>query len=86
MPTVGKSGEKPPASPFGRRLRSARRAAGLTLARLSDRVGMAIPNLHELETSPAANPTLRTIERLAAALECSVPELVTYQSDNTLGR
>ena len=49
-------------------LREAREQAGLTQEQLADKAGMDQTTISRLETSPAANPTHRTIQRLAAAL------------------
>lgn len=52
---------------LGQRLRAAREAQGLTLASLSSRCGVAIPNLSRIERG-LADPRLSTVERIFAAL------------------
>lgn len=61
---------------FGIRLREVRTAAGMTQSALSKTVGMGAVLIARLETSPAANPTLETIKKLASALGCTVEDLV----------
>src|SRR5260370_6514086 len=63
---------------FGRRLRHARRARGLTLAELSERVGRA-PSVLSLIENGRREPKLSLIESLAAALSVSTEELLRRQ-------
>lgn len=49
-------------------LKEAREAAGLTLADLSARTGMAIESLSRLETGALTNPTWKTLGLYAAAV------------------
>jgi transcriptional regulator with XRE-family HTH domain len=55
---------------FIRQLKEAREAAGLTLAELSARTGMAVESLSRLETGAQTNPTWKTLGMYAAALGC----------------
>lgn len=64
--TVAKKKAKP--TRFGLRLRAVREAAGLTQVQLGERAEMPQIIISRLETSPKTNPTLATIEKLAAAL------------------
>jgi len=50
-------------------LKEAREAAGLTLADLSARTGMAIESLSRLETGAQTNPTWKTLGTYAKALD-----------------
>lgn len=52
---------------FGQRLRQARSRADLSLAALGGLCGMAAQQIARLEDD-AANPTIRTVESIAAAL------------------
>jgi len=63
---------------FGQRLRHLRRARGLTLTELGDRVGRA-PSVLSLLENGRREPKLSLIEQLAAALSVSVPELLSRQ-------
>jgi hypothetical protein len=53
-----------------RQLKEAREAAGLTLADVSARSGMAIESLSRLETGAQTNPTWKTLGAYAAAIGC----------------
>src|ERR1700752_1642973 len=63
---------------FGQRLRHARRARGLTLAELGERVGRA-PSVLSLIENGRREPKLSLIESLAAALSVSTEELLRRQ-------
>jgi transcriptional regulator with XRE-family HTH domain len=65
----------PPAAPFHLALRDfvrqskeAREAAGLTLAEVSARSGLAVEALSRLETGALTNPTWKTLGAYAAAV------------------
>jgi phage repressor protein C with HTH and peptisase S24 domain len=60
---------------FGRHLGDLRRARGLTQAELGEQLGIAQKNVHRLE-SGTQNLTLRTIEKVAAALHVDVNQLL----------
>ena len=49
-------------------LKKERERQGLTAAQLAERVGMDAAALSRLESGRHANPTLRTVEKIAAAL------------------
>ncbi len=51
-----------------RQLKEAREAAGLTLADVSARSGMAVESLSRLETGAQTNPTWKTLGAYAAAV------------------
>jgi len=51
-----------------RQLKEAREAAGLTLADLSARTGMAVESLSRLETGAQTNPTWKTLGTYAKAI------------------
>jgi DNA-binding XRE family transcriptional regulator len=53
---------------FIQQLKEAREAAGLTLADVSARTGMAVESLSRLETGAQTNPTWKTLGLYAAAL------------------
>ncbi len=65
-------------SMFGQRLRHARRARGLTLAELGERVGRA-PSVLSLLENGRREPKLSLIEALAAALSVPASELMRMQ-------
>ena len=49
-------------------LKAERERQGLSLSEVADRIEMDPANLHRLENSSNANPTLETVQRLAHAL------------------
>jgi transcriptional regulator with XRE-family HTH domain len=51
-----------------KQLKEAREAAGLTLADIATRTGMAVEYLSRLETGAQANPTWKTLGLYAAAV------------------
>jgi DNA-binding XRE family transcriptional regulator len=53
---------------YVRQLREAREAAGLTLAAVSARSGLAVESLSRLETGAQTNPTWKTLGLYAAAV------------------
>jgi predicted transcriptional regulator/DNA-binding XRE family transcriptional regulator len=63
---------------FGQRLRHLRRARGLTLGELSERVGRA-PSVLSLLENGRREPKLSLIEQLAAALSVPAAELLSRQ-------
>lgn len=63
------------AAVFGRHLRDLRLARGLTQAQVAERCGTMVPVISNLERGMTV-PTLSTLIHLAAALECTMGELV----------
>jgi transcriptional regulator with XRE-family HTH domain len=61
---------------FGQRLRRWRNEQGLTLREVSERSGISVTYLSDLERGKLVNPTLETLTALAAALEVSLNELL----------
>src|SRR5262245_33469292 len=55
---------------FVRQLKEAREAAGLTLADMSARSGLAVESLSRLETGAQTNPTWKTLGLYALAVGC----------------
>lgn len=53
-------------------LRSARQTQGVTLQELEQRTGIRMSAISRLENDPTANPTVRTLQRIAAALGKSI--------------
>jgi len=60
---------------FGARLREVRLKRGLSQQELAERVGIPQPHVSAME-SGVKFPTLLTVLRLAAALDCKVTNLV----------
>ncbi|QFU88502.1 helix-turn-helix domain-containing protein [Amycolatopsis sp. YIM 10] len=59
---------------FGGLLRQARLRAGLTQEQLAERSGVGIRTLRGFETGERGNPRVRTVRRLAEALDCEPAE------------
>lgn len=51
-------------------LKAARESAGLTLAEVAAKTGLALETLSRLETGAATNPTWQTLGRYAVAVGC----------------
>ena len=66
---------------YVRQLKAAREAAGLTLAEVSERSGLAIESLSRLETGAQTNPTWKTLGAYANALGAT-PSLSLVQPDS----
>ena len=60
---------------MGERLREARRAAGLSLRELADRLGVSPSLISQIETG-RANPSVSTLYAIAAELDVSLDELL----------
>lgn len=60
---------------FGKNVRQARLAKGLTLEAMADEVGLAYSYLGEIERG-RKNPTLDVVERIAEVLEADPLELL----------
>jgi transcriptional regulator with XRE-family HTH domain len=65
-------------STFADRLASARADSGLSFSQLAERCGMAKFHLWALECGRANNPTLGTVEKIAAALNVAPAELAGW--------
>lgn len=63
------------ASDFGRNVRTARHARGMTLEALAHEVGLAYSYVGELERG-RRNPTLKVVEQIADVLAVSPLELL----------
>jgi transcriptional regulator with XRE-family HTH domain len=70
---------------FAQRLAGLRRAARLKREELAERAGVSADLVQSLEQGRTANPTLRTLLRLAAALGVTVAELVEGVCDHSGG-
>lgn len=70
------SKKKKTPSPFGRRMKELRTAAGLTQVELSEATGWPQVMISRMEVSPTWNPTAETILRLAQALKCTPNDLL----------
>jgi DNA-binding XRE family transcriptional regulator len=69
---------------YVRRLKEARESAGLTLADVSARTGLAVESLSRLETGAQTNPTWKTLGTYAAAVGCR--PILTAEPASTGGR
>jgi putative transcriptional regulator len=54
---------------------------GMTLTELSDRIGIALPNLSILKTNKARAIRFSTLEAICRALDCQPGDLLAYQAD-----
>jgi transcriptional regulator with XRE-family HTH domain len=60
----------------GRRLRQLRKRAGLTQFKVAAITGLMPGTIVRLEREDGSNPQLATLEALAKALGCTVPDLL----------
>jgi len=67
---------------FGRRLRSLRKAAGLTQQALGERAGMSYKFLGGVERGEE-NPSLRVVEKLARALKVDIRDMFEVEHEET---
>lgn len=58
-----------------KKLREIRKARGLSVANLSDKSGVSVSYLHNLENGHKNNPTLATLVSLTKALNCKMEDL-----------
>jgi len=65
---------------LGKRTQKLRQKLGLTQEQLSERAGISPKNLSELENG-RGNPTLTSLEGLAAAFGISLSELFDFESE-----
>jgi len=65
-----------------RRLKEAREAAGITLAELSAKTGLAVESLSRLGTRASTNPTWKTLGLFSAAVGVR-PSLTTAEAGPT---
>jgi transcriptional regulator with XRE-family HTH domain len=63
---------------LGVRVRSLRMAAGVTQEKLAEKAGISLKHLGELERG-RSNPTLSSLEALAAALGVSLAEFFNFE-------
>lgn len=57
---------------FGERIRYIRKNLGLTLDEVASRAGLHKSNISEIENEKRFKPNLKTLEKLALALQCQV--------------
>jgi len=65
---------------FGKRLRTLRKARKMSQEELSFRADISAAHLGQIERAEK-KPTLETIGKLAEALDISLPELFTFETD-----
>lgn len=58
------------------RLKEVRKTKGLTLLQVKDRTGLSVSYLSDLERGRTSNPTLDTMEKLAACYGMNLPDFV----------
>src|SRR4051812_12034346 len=70
------------AAAFGARLKAARNAEGLTLREVSERSGLSITYLSDLERGELQNPTLKALEAIGRAVATPLNELLGVDGGN----
>ena len=57
---------------MGERIKTLRKSLGLTLQELADKAGLYKSNISDIENEKRFKPNIRTLERIAQALNCEV--------------
>ena len=68
------------ANTIGSHIRSIRKSKGLNLKGLSEKSGLSIPYISDIERD-VVNPSLKTLQAIAKALDLSLPEIVDYNNE-----
>lgn len=71
-------------SAVGRQIRAVRYERGLSLRDLSLRASVSKSTLSEIENGVHENPTQKTLQKIAAALDISIFDLMYADTNNTL--
>ena len=66
---------------MGKRIRGLRKKAGLTLQELADKAGLYKSNLSDIENEKRFKPNVRTLEKMAKALNCEVGDFFERSID-----
>jgi transcriptional regulator with XRE-family HTH domain len=74
--TANRAAQEASAGAFGEQMRVARRTRGLTLREVSERTGISITYLSDLERGSLTNPTLDKLVLIARALRVPIAQLV----------
>lgn len=64
---------------FSKTITKLRKKRGLSLPGLAQKAGIGKSLLFKIETSPKANPTLKTLAKISSALGVDVSSLVSYK-------
>ena len=67
---------------LGQHIRTIRKSNKLRLRELSEKSGLSIPYLSDIERD-AVNPSIKSVESIAVALKVSLPELFDYNNQLT---
>lgn len=70
---------------MGEKIKELRKNAGLTLQDLADRAGLYKSNISDIENEKRFKPNLRTLEKLAEALNCEVGDFFERSIDEGEG-
>ena len=65
----------------GSKIKEFRKKAGLTLQELADKAGLYKSNISDIENEKRFKPNLRTLERIAEALNCAVGDFFERSVD-----
>lgn len=69
---------------IGKKIRKARKAAGLTQAQLAEKSGVAAITIHQYEAGKR-QPRIKQLADITAALNLSVDSLITFEDEVTPG-
>ena len=65
---------------LGQHVRAIRKSKGLKLKDLAEKSGLSIPYLSDTERD-VVNPSLKSLQSIAKALELSLPEIVDFNDE-----
>ena len=65
---------------LGQHVRAIRKSKGLKLKDLAEKSGLSIPYLSDTERD-VVNPSVKTLQSIAKALELSLPEIVDFNDE-----
>ena len=66
---------------MGIKIKELRKKAGLTLQDLADRAGLYKSNISDIENEKRFKPNIKTLEKLARALECEIGDFFERSID-----
>ena len=65
---------------LGQHIRKIRKSKNLTLKQLSEKADVSVPYLSDIERD-AVNPSWKTLQLVARALDLSLPEIVDFNNE-----
>ena len=70
---------------MGERIKKLRKEAGLTLQELAEKAGLYKSNISDIENEKRFRPNVKTLEKLAEALNCEIGDFFDRSEEITRG-